>query len=179
MSAGCFFRAFYLLSVTDPTSSVLADLRRRYNRDFPVRLDLVGHPFRSTMAAIHSTVGRVGGPRSIWWHNHRPSNQEHTPLARHMAEAAQAYERTSLRKVPRWIIRFALHSLSLDPLPLAPVIADCLTIVAIDLGCSVSNTTISNDRCVRILWPYTSLTKKQWKGGTDLNPHLSKARKPD
>ena len=42
-------------------------------------------------------------------------------------------------KVPRWILRFALQSLSLDLLPQKPVVADCLRIVATDLGCRVPN----------------------------------------
>ena len=51
-------------------------------------------------------------------------------------------------KVPRWIIRFALHSLSLDPLPPTAVIVDCLSIVATDLGCDALVISASNERWV-------------------------------
>jgi hypothetical protein len=67
---------------------------------------------------------------------------------RYMVEAAQAeYERTQQRKTPRWILRFALDSLSLDPPPTS-VVADCLEIIAIDLGCDVSNITTLDERYI-------------------------------
>ena len=92
----------------------------------------------------------TGKPRDIWWHDLRPSNQEHIRLARHMVEAAQAYQQAQRKKVPRGILRFALSSISLDPTPPPSVVANCLTILAIDLGYSVSDITTPNDRCVQI-----------------------------
>lgn len=38
-------------------------------------------------------------------------------------------------KVPNWAHHFTFHALSLDPLPPAPTVVDCLKIIAIDLGC--------------------------------------------
>ena len=60
------------------------------------------------------------------------------------------YWRTRCQKVPRWTLRFALHSLSLYPMPPTSAIADCLSIIAIDLGCDVSNSgfTLLDERCV-------------------------------
>ncbi|KAF9778327.1 hypothetical protein BJ322DRAFT_493708 [Thelephora terrestris] len=45
-------------------------------------------------------------------------------------------------QVPDWILRFALHCLSLDPLPPASTVAECLKIIAFDLRCEVPNVTI-------------------------------------
>lgn len=46
--------------------------------------------------------------------------------------------RQERRKVPRWILRFVLRSLSQETLPPDDIIADSLLIVGIDLGYSIS-----------------------------------------
>ena len=56
VSAMFFLRTFHHLSVTDPASSVLADLRHRYNKIFPFRPEFGGLPFYSTMAKIYDSV---------------------------------------------------------------------------------------------------------------------------
>ena len=151
VSASCFFRTFYRLSAADPTSGVLIDLRRRANAALPPHPEFTDSPLDFTMAMMHVLIGPVRNNRNIQWHSYRPPSQEHIPFARYMAETARAeYEQTGRRKVPRWILRFALRSLSLDPPSPAPVIADCLTIIAIDLDCDVSNITIPGERCVKI-----------------------------
>ena len=152
VSARCLFRTFRHLSVTDPTSSVLADLHRRYDEAFPFDTDFRGLPFYHTMMRIHGLAGKHWNHRNLVWDDYRPSSHEHIPFALHMVEAAQAeYHqmqgilRMQRKKVPRWILRFALHSLSLDSPPTS-VVADCLTIVAIDLDCDVSNITALEER---------------------------------
>ena len=135
VSAMCFFRTFHHLSVADPTSSVLTDLRQRYNRIFPFGPEFKGLPFYSTMAKIHDLLNL-----NVQWGEYRPSAHGHVSVARDMAEAARVeYQTARRRKVPRWILRFTLRSLSLDPLPPIPAVANCLSISAIDLGCDVSN----------------------------------------
>ena len=59
----------------------------------------------------------------------------------YMTEAAQVGYRQASRgmKVPRWTLRFAFQSLSPDPLPPKPVVANCSRIVATDLGRRVPN----------------------------------------
>ena len=152
VSATCFLYSLHCISVTDPTSSIFADIRQRYSHVFPLRLDFVDLPFCHTMIKIHSLAKEVQDRRVIRWDDYRPSGQEYTGFARYMVEVAKVeYRRTQCRKVPRWILRFALHSLSLDPLPPVPVVADCLTIVAIDLGCQVSETAGFKERCVYIV----------------------------
>ena len=53
------------------------------------------------------------------------------------------------KKIPRWILRFALFSLSLDPSPTTSVVAHCLTIVATDLDCDISTISDLNARYVQ------------------------------
>ena len=149
-SAHGFFRTLHHLATMDPTSGALEDLQRRYNRVFPSGLDFTGLPFYSTMIKIHALAGRFGNPRDIRWPNRRLSAQEYIPFARRMAETAQEkYQQNQGGKVPRWILRSALYLLSLAPLSPAPVVADCLTIVAIDLGFDVSKIAVSDERCVQ------------------------------
>ena len=40
-------------------------------------------------------------------------------------------------KVPQWLLRFALHSLSQDPPPPPSIVSDSLSIITIDLECYV------------------------------------------
>ena len=138
-SAAYFFRAFHNLSVVDPSSGILTDLRKHYNDIFPPATDFRDIPFPHDMIMIDALVAERWNRRYIWWGKSTPlSDQEHISFARYMAEAAQAgYQRTQPRKVPRWTLRFALDSLTLDSPSPASVVADCLAIVAIDLDCDL------------------------------------------
>ena len=171
VSATCFLRTLHHLSVTDQTSSVLADVRRRYRRVFPFEVDFTGLPFRYTVARIHALANRRWNPQHFQWDSDRPSAQEYIGVARDMVEAAQVeYQRVQHRKVPRWILRFTLHSLSLDPPPPTPVVADCLSIIAIDLGCDALDTisTASDERCVHVSQRTIILNLNQCTSGTSL-----------
>jgi hypothetical protein len=67
-----------------------------------------------------------------------------------MVETAKAkYQQTRPSKVPRHILRSALYSLSLGPSSTASVVADSLTIIAVDLGCDFSTVVVSDERCVQ------------------------------
>jgi hypothetical protein len=163
VSATCFLRTFHHLSVMDPTSPVLEDIRQRYSRIFPSEIHFYfgSLPFYSTMTMIHSLADRSWHPRSTQWSEWRPSAQECISFTRGMAEIAQVkYQQTPHGKVPRWILRFVLHSLSLEPLPPTSAIIDCLSIIAIDLGCNVSNTrsAASDERSVHISQMTITLT---------------------
>ena len=162
-SANGFSRTLHHLATMDPTSSALAEVQRRYNDNFPSDPDFAGLPssLSSTMTKIHALAGRFGNPRDIQWLNQRLSVQEHIPFARGMVQAAQEkYQQTQQRKVPRWILRPTLYLLSLGPLSPAAVVADCLKIVAIDLGCDVSNIESSDEWYVRMGLLSTLLTKE-------------------
>ena len=150
-SAGGLFRTLHHLATTDPTSSILTDLQHHYNEFFPSELDFTSLPFRSTMTKIHALAGRFGNPRDIRWYNYPMSIQEHIPFARRMVQAAQeSYQQSRGKKVPRWILRSTLYFLSLCPISPPSIIVDCLTIVAIDLNCDVSNFVISDERYVQV-----------------------------
>ena len=173
LSAICFLRTFHRLSVMDPTSSVLQDVRRHYNRVFPLWTDFSGLPSYYAMAKIHGLANKNWNLSYIRWDNYKPSTQEHIQVARDLAEAAQVeYQKSQHRKVPRWILRFALSFLSLDPPPPIPVVADCLSIVAIDLGCDVSNIrpVTLDERCVHILRTIITLTLDQCTSGECFEP---------
>ena len=151
LSASCFLRALHYFHVTNPTSSALARLRRRYAVFSSGWVDFGHLQFRHTMLAAHILLNRSRNfkpPREWkWWNDGGPFTQERIRLAACTAGFAQEiYQWRS--KVPRWTLRFALESLSLDPPPPPLVIADCLKIIAIDLGCDVSN--FETARCVRV-----------------------------
>lgn len=149
VSARCFCRGFHFLTVRDPTSSVLVDIRRRYRETFPDKVDFTGLISHHTMIVTHASITGYWSPHHIWRDPGRPSDHEYTLLACNIAEAAQAeYQRE--RRVPDWILRFAFDSLSLDPLPPVSVIADCLRTIAVDLGCGVSNVATLGKRYISL-----------------------------
>ena len=151
VSVECFYRTFHLLLDADPTSSVVADVRRRYRRVFPLEADFRGLSFFHTTTKIHGLAYQRWNPRDIRWADYTPSHQEYIPFSGHMVQVAQAeYLQMEKRKVPRWILRFALHSLSLDPLPPASVVANSLMIIAIDLGLYVLNVLTLDERYAKI-----------------------------
>ena len=149
VSANGFFRILHHFAIMDPTSTALVDFQQRYNEVFPSEVDFTGLPFDSTMTKIHALASRFGNPRDIWWHRYGMSIQEYVLSARRLVQVAQeGYQQTQHRKVSRWILRSALHILSLGPVSPPSIVADCLTIIALDLGCDVPNTVISDERCV-------------------------------
>ena len=138
LSAMSFLRTFHHLSVVDPTSSVLADLRQHYNTIFPFGPEFGSLQLYPTVARIHDLVSR-----RVLWDNYRPSTRGYIPVARDMAEAARlGYQKTQQRRVPRWTLRFAFHFLSLDPPPPSPVVADVaksLHLIMIDYNRLLTN----------------------------------------
>ena len=150
LSASCFLRALRRFFATDPTSRTLVDLRRRYNKFFPLdRIDFTVLQFRYTMISIHILFNY--SPPEGWWGGDRPSDREYIELVGCVVDVAQVvYQRTLNEEVPRWMLRFVFDSLFLDPSPPTPVVADCLKVIAIDLGCDFSNTGKPDERCVQI-----------------------------
>ena len=115
---------------------------------------------RDLVADVFTSCGTAGQPWRVQWDDYKPSSDEHVIVSHALAKLAQfEYRRRGHRKVPRWLLRFAFHSLSLQPLPTTSVIIDCLSIIALDLGCGSSNTTTLHERCVYYIWQVsTSLT---------------------
>ena len=111
-----------------------------------------GKPSTDERVIVADACAFGGEARPAWrvqWEDYKPSSGEHNIVASALAKLARfEYRRRGHRKVPRWLLRFAFHSLSQHTLPPTSVIADCLSIVAIDLGCDISNTTTPRERCV-------------------------------
>ena len=140
ISAVCFLRAFSSLSVREPTSTVIRDVRHRYERAFPSRIDSRhGLPRPIVISAIHHLFAEPRDRTEISWRIYHPTADELIPFSRALAQAAQLehHRGRDQPKVPLWLIRFALRFLSQDPLPPTPVIVDCLTIIATELGCTL------------------------------------------
>jgi len=87
------------------------------------------------------------------------------------------YQRSGCLKVPRWILSFSLHHLSQGPLPSPAIVTDCLSIVAIDLGCTFSDITTPNERYVEIRQILTFLTKAKCTTGPGFEPDNPETRK--
>jgi len=147
----CCLRALSYLTTMNPTSSVFKDVHRRYTKAIPFETNFTGFPSPHHFSILH----RVFYPPGKWvewrylrqpkiqWKDYKLSNNEHVALV----QLAMSEHRR--KQVPRWILRFALHYLSQDPLPPTPVIIGCLSIIAIEMGCTVSNTAGLDERCVR------------------------------
>ena len=152
-SAMCLLRTFSHLSLVYPISGVLGDVRQRYNRAFPLDTDFKDFPFYYTLSAIHRLLN-LGREHWQWarieWQDYNPPSHEHVIFARALVELTRSEYRREKRgkKVPRWILRFVLHSLSLVPLPSVSVIVDCLSIIAIDLDCDISSVETLDERYV-------------------------------
>jgi len=153
VSVICFFHTYSHLSVVDPTSSVLADIRQRYVKTFPPHLDISSLPLPHTFCVIHRVFQTTRrGLEPSTWKDYKPSDHEHAVVARALVKLSQyEYQRRRRNKVPRWILRYALHALSQDPPPPTSATASCLLIIAIDLGCDITDTVILEERYVHIL----------------------------
>ena len=174
MSSLSFLRMISHLVVMDPTPKILEDIHRRYTRTIPFETSFADPLVPCLLGAIHRVFhqnyieGQILPFRHRWfqwrvqWNDYEPSSDEHVKVARALTKLARfKYQRSQPAKVPRWLLRFALHSLSRDPLPPASVVADSLSIIAIDLGCDVPDiVTISapDQRCVRIKRVMIALT---------------------
>ena len=152
VSATCFLSLYCSLSATNSGSTVLAAIRQRYRRSFPPKTDFSGLPFHFTMSVVHHLFNSSNQRRILRWDHYNPSTQEYISFSHTLVKVAQfEYQRrVRQKKVPRWLLRFALRSLSQQPLPSTSVVVDCLLIIAIDLDCDVSevNDMILDERCV-------------------------------
>ena len=176
VSAQCVLNTISHLLVIDPTSSVIEDLRQRYIQVLSPHTDFHGHQFYYTMNATRYLLLQWWGHGRTYWDQHKPLTDEHTIVTRNLVKVAQVgYQRIQKAKVPRWILLFTFYSLSLDPLPPTPVIADCLSIIAIELGCDISGIVAADERCVHIPEITTVLTLNQRPGAESSIPNNSEA----
>jgi len=178
-SALCFFHTISHLSIVHPALRVLEDIQQRYAKVFPANIDFHGHEFSHAMNAIHSVFIRSADRQHFTWDDYKPPSDEHAIVAQALSKLARfGYQRTQKTKAPRLTLRFALHSLSLDPPPSTSIVADCLSIIAIDLGCDVSNTGAAtvDERCVCASQITITLTLNQRTSRAGLEPDNSGAQ---
>ena len=156
----CCLRTLSHLMTVDPASNIFEDMRRRYTKTFPIEAEFSGlpayrhfsiihnifHPSHKRVQLLNSSFQDFRRPK-IQWKNHKLYSTEHVVL-NHLA--VFEYQRKQRQKVPCWILRYAHHRLSQDPLPSAAVAADCLSIIAMDLGHAISSPPTLSERYVRI-----------------------------
>ena len=140
--------------VAEPLPKAFEDVQQRFTGTFPPKTNFGDLSVSHTLGIIHGvfypnrenkflTEGpmRPLAPREVrrrvQWDNYQPSGGEHTIVAPALVNFAKfGYKRSGKpAKVPRWLLRFTLHSLSQDPLPPPSIVLDSLSIIAIDLGC--------------------------------------------
>ena len=155
VSALCCLRTLAHLTTIDPASSVFKDVRRTYTKTFPIETDFKGFPSCHRFSIIHNIFHppykqvqfqNFERPK-IQWTEHTLSSTEHVALVQ---LARFEYQGNQCRNVPDWILGYALRLLSQDPLPTTSVVADCLSIVAIELGLTALDTTTLDERYVRL-----------------------------
>lgn len=123
------------LSTIDPASPIFITIRQQYVRVFPTVADLQGSPYHHSVGAIHNMLYPHQDHSWLDWRSCEASESHCLPLAHALAKLASSkYQRQE--KVPRWILRFVLHFLSLDPPPATSVITSCFLIIASELGCN-------------------------------------------
>lgn len=164
VSAGCCLRT---LSHTNLTLSTVKRVRKRYTKAFPLKTNFDAlHP-NHRLRAIHNIFYSLQ-PRVQRRDSEFVGILAHTLTGlanKHVLEATQSTREVVIRgrhhvKVPRWILRFALHYLSQDPLPPTSIIIDCLLIIAIDLDCGIPlKSTIQDERYLHISKRVTILTR--------------------
>jgi len=141
-AATCLLGVISHSLIVDPKSNILKDMRQRYDVTFPPGVNLPDLPFCRMISGVHNLFDRHDHPRGLKWKDVDPSAPENLPLVHSLVNTAwlcyQKPRSDGRTKVPRWVLRFSLHSLLWRLEPPASVIANCLTIVAIDLGCDVS-----------------------------------------
>ena len=148
MAAMCLLGTISYSLGVDPRPGFLKDVEQQYNTILPPVADFGDLPFRHTIHGIHRLFNRGDRQECPGWNDVDPSAPENLLLAHRLVTVAwlnyQKIELEGRKKVPRWVLRFSLHSLLWNPEPPVSVIADCLMVVAIDLGCDMLESDIRN-----------------------------------
>lgn len=134
------------LSGASPKSEVTEGIRQRYLEAIPHMAAFEGLPCRHAMYTIHALLNGSQERRPFDWADYKPCAREHVFFAATLVRVARTRPRG---KVPRWALRFVIHSLSQEPPPPTSVTPDCLLVIARDLGCDASLLSYVNERCAR------------------------------
>jgi len=147
-AATCLLGSVSHSLIVDPESNILKDVYQRHRKIFPPTVDLRSLPFHHTIKAIGRLFNRRDHPEALDWTGIDLSTPESLFLAHHLVKIAWLWYHKSRaedqEKVPHWVLHFSLHSLLSDPEPPVSIVADCLMIIAIDLGSDVSDSDIRN-----------------------------------
>jgi len=154
-AAACLLGTLSHSLILDPKSKILKDVQQQYNRTFPPGVDLKSLSFHCTINGVHNLFNRYDHSKGLSWKGVDPSTPENLSLGHSLVKVASLCSQglglgqEGRKKVPRWVLRFCLHCL-LYPNPPVSVVADCLLIVAIDLGCDIpgSDIRLLDKRCV-------------------------------
>jgi hypothetical protein len=135
LAAMALLRVVAHFSAMMPASSALYDVRQKYRRIYPIDTDFGSISFYHTMEVIHSTFHLLLG-YPLDWKDYNPPPLEHASMARDLTLLAWSHRQRNIspRNVLRLPLRFVLHSLAQDTPPPSPVIADCLLMIAFELG---------------------------------------------
>ena len=145
-AATCFLSALTHLFIVDPKSNILKDIRQEFNRIFPPTVNLQSLHFHHAITIACGLFDEENYLRCLSWKGVDPSTPENTSLAQSLVKVAWMYcqQPANQRRVPHWILCFPFHSLLQNPNLPVPVIANCLLIVAIDMGCEITEAKIKN-----------------------------------
>ena len=147
-AAACLLGAVSHSLVVNPKSNILKDIHQEFDRIFLPTINLRSLPFYPTISAVQNLFNGNDHPKGLSWEGIDPSTPGNLLLVHILVKIAWLrYRKLGLegqKKVPRWVLRFSFHCLLQDPEPPVSVIADCLLIVAIDLGCNVSDCDVRN-----------------------------------
>ena len=163
VSALCCLHMLSHLIAQDQTQEVVEVMRQRYARVSSSLTD-PALPISYTLGAVHlSLCPRLGRPfdrMQLRWEGYKPPSDENIIVAHALTRISRfKYQHNGRKKVPRWLLRFALHSLSQSPLPPTSVVINCLSVIAIDLDCDHPITATLDERCVRTRWVSAFLTR--------------------
>lgn len=125
------------LSGAGMTLAIARGIHQRYLEVIPPAASFEGLVCCYTMNVIHSLLISSKGCWSFRWTGYKPCAQEHIFIAATLVQVT--YTTKLCGKVPCWVLRFVIDSLSQNPPPPTSVILNCLTIIAIDLNCDLSN----------------------------------------
>ena len=152
IAATCLLGALSHSFIVDPESNILKDVRQQYNRVFPHEVGVRSLPFCHIINGIHKLFHRHDHLEDLSWEGVDLFAPENFSLAHNLTKVAWLCCQQSWGQegVPRWVLHFSLHYLlQVAELPVS-VITDCFLIIAIYMGCDVSNFDIKSldKRCV-------------------------------
>ena len=135
----CLLGGLSHLVIMDPASKVLEEMRQRFRRLFPSMTDLQDLPFNHTLRAVTGLLYRHDYHENLGWKVGKSSTLENIVLVNSVVRVVWSRYQVpdDWMEAPHWGSCSRFDYLLQDPQLPASVIAHCLSIVAIELGCDV------------------------------------------